>query len=153
MIREQGRGTVEGVEFRGARAARPTPEVSAAIDSARAIVIGPSNPVASIGPLFAVQGIREALTNSRAPVVAVSPLVRGAVLKGPTAAFLELERQPQNSSGVVACYDNLLDGLVADERTDGLPVLETDVLIDTPTARARLADETLRFALSLSASR
>lgn len=153
MIREQSRGTVEGVEFRGAKAARPTPEVSAAIQSASAIVIGPSNPVASIGPILAVPGIREALMNSLAPVVAVSPLVRGAVLKGPTAAFLELERQPPNSSGIVACYDRLLDGLVADERTDGLPVLETNMLMDTPAARARLAGETLRFGLALADSR
>ena len=153
MIREQGRGPLEGVEFRGARAARPTPEAIAAIESARSIVIGPSNPIASIGPILAVPGIREALVESRAPIVAVSPLVGGEVLKGPTAAFLELERQPLNSSGIVACYDGLVDGLVADERTDGLPVLETDVLMGTPAARTRLAGETLRFALALAASR
>ncbi len=153
MIRGQGHGPVEGVEFRNVRAARPTPEVSAAIESANAIVIGPSNPVVSIGPILAIEGIRSALITSPAPVVAVSPLVRGAVLKGPTEAFLEHESLPLTSAGIVACYEGLIDGLVADERADGLPTLETEVLMDTPAARKRLADETLRFAQALADSR
>jgi LPPG:FO 2-phospho-L-lactate transferase len=150
MIAGRGRGPIDAVDFRGARTAPPAPEVLAAIDSARAIVIGPSNPIASIGPILAIDSIRASVQRATAPVVAVSPLVNGAVLKGPTAAFLELEQRPLSSTGVAACYDGLLDGLVADERTDLLPVLETGVLLDTPEARARLARETLRFALALA---
>jgi LPPG:FO 2-phospho-L-lactate transferase len=150
MIAGRGRGPVDAVDFRGAGAAAPTPEVLGAIASARAIVIGPSNPIASIGPILALAPIRAALQRSGAPVVAVSPLVAGEVLKGPTAAFLELERRPLSSDGIVACYEGLLDGLVADERTGELPLLETDVLMDTPAARARLAAETLRFASALA---
>ncbi|HEY6397796.1 MAG TPA: 2-phospho-L-lactate transferase CofD family protein, partial [Solirubrobacteraceae bacterium] len=150
MIAGRGRGPVDAVDFRGARAAAPTPEVLAAIASARAIVIGPSNPIASIGPILAIDPIRQALKRADAPVVGVSPLVAGAVLKGPTAAFLELNNRPLDSAGVVACYEGLLDGLVADERTEELPVLETDVLMDTPAARARLAEETLGFARALA---
>src|SRR5690242_8268444 len=82
MIRERAAGPVEDVAFRGAEAARPAPEALEAIRTARAVVVGPSNPVISIGPILAVPGIRDAIAATRAPVVAVSPLVGGAVLKG-----------------------------------------------------------------------
>ena len=86
MIRPAARAPVEDVDFRGAADARPSPEVLEAIATARAIVIGPSNPVISIGPILAVPGIRAALQRQpSAPVVAVSPLVAGEVVKGPTA--------------------------------------------------------------------
>ena len=88
MIRHRAQGPVEGVEFAGAPDATVTPEVLDALASARAIVIGPSNPVISIGPMLAVPGLREAVVASPAPVVAVSPLVGGEVLKGPTEAFM-----------------------------------------------------------------
>jgi LPPG:FO 2-phospho-L-lactate transferase len=77
MIKARGEGPVEDVDFRGAAAASPTPEVAEAIASARTIVIGPSNPLISIGPILETPGMREAIAGSSAPVVAVSPLVRG----------------------------------------------------------------------------
>ncbi len=83
MIRERAAGLIEALEYRGAEQARPSEQVLAAIESARAVVIGPSNPLASIGPILAVPGIREALLASRAPVVAVSPIVDGAGAEGP----------------------------------------------------------------------
>jgi LPPG:FO 2-phospho-L-lactate transferase len=140
---------VQDVEFHGARAARPTPEVQAAIAAAQAIIIGPSNPVISIGPMLAVPGFREALNETRAPVVAVSPLVGGEVVKGPTAAFMEFTGLPLTADGIAAYYEGVIDGLVADERTDRVPVLETDVLMATPEARQRVAKEALTFALAL----
>jgi LPPG:FO 2-phospho-L-lactate transferase len=149
MIRHRGEGPVEGVELRGADEARPTPEVLDAIASARAIVVGPSNPVISIGPILALEGVREALAAAAAPVVAVSPLVRGAVLKGPTDAFMAWSGQPLDSEGIAAGYDGLIDGLVADERADSVPTLETDVELGDPQARRRVAAETLAFAAAL----
>jgi LPPG:FO 2-phospho-L-lactate transferase len=149
MIKAEGRGPVDGVDFRGARAASATPEVLQAIAGARAIVIGPSNPIVSIGPILETSGIRDALSASAAPVVAVSPLVDGKVLKGPTAGFMEFAGLPLTSDGVATAYADVIDGLVADERAGRVPVLETDVLIGTADARRRLADETLRFALAL----
>jgi LPPG:FO 2-phospho-L-lactate transferase len=140
---------VQNVEFHGARAARPTPEVQAAIAAAQAIIIGPSNPVISIGPMLAVPGFREALNETRAPVVAVSPLVGGEEVKGPTAAFMEFTGLPLTADGIAAYYEGVIDGLVADERTDRVPVLETDVLMATPEARQRVAKEALTFALAL----
>ena len=150
LIRARAAAPVDGVEFEGAAAARPAPEALEAIAAARAIVIGPSNPVISIGPILAVPGLREALTAAPAPVVAVSPLVGGQVLKGPTDAFMQWAGNPLDAGGVAAGYAGLIDGLVADERTDAVPVLQTDVLLDTPEARRRVADETLAFADALA---
>jgi LPPG:FO 2-phospho-L-lactate transferase len=149
MIKLGGRESVQDVDVRGLRAAAPTPEVLDAIATARAIVIGPSNPVISIGPILGLPGLRAAVRASPARVVAVSPVVRGAVMKGPTAAFMQWSGQPLSSAGIAAGYADLIDGLVADEPTDSLPVLRTDVLMDSAAARRRVADETLGFALSL----
>jgi LPPG:FO 2-phospho-L-lactate transferase len=150
LIRERAAGPVEDVALDGLEHARPVPEALEAIAAARAIVIGPSNPVISIGPILAVPGMRDALSASPAPIVAVSPLVRGQVLKGPTDVFMEWAGHPLTSDGIVDHYDGLLDGLVADERADGLPTLETDVEMGDAAARARVASETLAFAAALS---
>jgi LPPG:FO 2-phospho-L-lactate transferase len=149
MIKAGGAGPVDDVDFHGARASPPTPEVIEAIATADAIVIGPSNPIISIGPILALEQLHQAIRDSSAAVVAVSPLVNHQVIKGPTRPFMEWAGQPLTSDGVAACYEPLLDGLVADERTDRVPVLETDVLLADPQARQRLAAETLRFALAL----
>jgi len=145
----QAQGPVEDVAFHGVRTARPTPEVLEALAGARAIVIGPSNPVASIGPILELPGLRAALRDSPAPVVAVSPLVGGQVLKGPTAEFMRHAGHPLSADGIAAYYDGLIDGLVADEDTARVPGLQTGVLMDTPDARRDLAAQTLRFALAL----
>ena len=150
MIRHRGAGPVHDVEFRHARAARPTAEVLDAIKGARAIVIGPSNPVISVGPILAVPGLREAIVASPAPVVAVSPLVGGRVLKGPTAACLEWAGHAADSDGIAAIYGSLIDGLVADSTAAAVATLQTDVLLDTPERRRSVAEATLRFAESLA---
>jgi LPPG:FO 2-phospho-L-lactate transferase len=150
MIREGARGPVEGVEVLGAGPARPTPEALEAIATASAVVIGPSNPVISIGPILAVGGIADALRATDAPVVAVSPLVRGAVLKGPTDIFLQWAGHPLTADGIVAHYAGLIDGLVSDERASGVPTLETDVEMADEAARRRVALETLVFAAALA---
>jgi LPPG:FO 2-phospho-L-lactate transferase len=149
MIKGRAEGPVDGLEFRGARAAAPTAEVLDAIAAARAIVIGPSNPVISIGPILALDGIRTALARSGAAVVAVSPIVRGGVLKPATVPFMQWAGQPLNADGIAGYYDGVIDGLVADERTDRVPVLETEVLMADAAGRRRVADETLRFAIGL----
>jgi len=150
LIRRRAAGPVEDVEFRGAGNASPTPAVLEAIAGATTIVIGPSNPVISIGPILAVPGIREALLEASAPVVAVSPIVGGRVLKGPTAACLEWAGRTVDAEGIAACYEGLLDGFVADERLAGLPALETDTLMADADGRRRLAQETLGLARALA---
>ena len=149
MIKARREGPLQDVEFRGASSAPPTPDMLEAIAAARALVIGPSNPVISIGPILALPGAREALRDSRAPVVALSPIVERQVLKGPTATFMQWAGHSLSSDGIAAAYADLIDGLVADQRTEAVPLLQRSVLLDTPAARRRVAADTLRFALSL----
>jgi LPPG:FO 2-phospho-L-lactate transferase len=150
MIRRRGEGPIEDVAFRHVRAAPPTPEVLQAIETARAIVIGPSNPVISIGPILALPGVADALAASPASLVAVSPLVHGTVVKGPTEACLRWAGHSPDSAGIAAAYGGLIDGLVADQPSSALPTLETEVLLDTPERRHRVAKDTLRFALEIA---
>lgn len=141
---------VDGVRLGGIERAAPSPDVLDAIATARAIVIGPSNPVISIGPILALAGVREALRAAPAPVVAVSPIVGGAVLKGPTADFLAHAGHAADASGIAALYGDILDGIVADE--DGpadVPTLKCDTMLDTPEARRGVAASTLGFAEAL----
>ena len=151
MIRGRAEGPVDGMELRGIEAATPPPEVLEAIASARAIVIGPSNPVISINPILEVPGMREAIAASPAKVVAVSPLVDGAVVKGPTEAFMAWAGFELTAAGIAGYYGGVLDGMVTDESDAGsLPVVVTDTLMADAAARRRLAEETLRFAEALA---
>jgi LPPG:FO 2-phospho-L-lactate transferase len=153
MIVEHAEGPVEAVELRGIHRAPPSDAVLAALAEADAILIGPSNPVISIGPILALPGMREALRAAPAPVVAVSPFVDGRSVKGPTEPFCEFAGIPLSAAGIAAAYEEVLDGVVADEPVDGLPALTTGTLMDTAEARERLAREVLDFASSLSGTR
>lgn len=148
MITEGGSsgGEIEGVELDGIASARPTPEVLAALAAADAIVIGPSNPVISIGPIMSVPGMREAIAAADAPVVAVSPFVGGRALKGPTEDFCRQAGLPLGTNCAIEAYAGLVDGVVADEPGEGAPVCVTNTLLTTPEERRRLAQDTLEFA-------
>ena len=147
---EAGWPQVEGVEFRGAGVAGTTPEVLDAIAAARAIVIGPSNPVLSIGPMLALPVLRAALVAARSPIVAVSPLIGGRAIKGPTAGCMRWSGVPVSSAGIARLYEGLIDGLVCDEPLASPATLCTDLLMEGAAGRRRLAGETLAFAASLS---
>jgi len=150
MIGQHAEGLVEGLEFRGAEEVAPSDEVLVAIAGARAIVIGPSNPLASIAPILAVPGIHDALVAADAPVVAVSPIVGGKVLKGPTASFMAFAALELSADGVADFYGELLDGIVADENVARLATLQIDTRMDDAAARARVARQTLHFAEGLA---
>ncbi|MGH2979870.1 MAG: 2-phospho-L-lactate transferase CofD family protein, partial [Solirubrobacterales bacterium] len=156
LILQRSQPPLEGVEFRGAEQAPVTPEVQEAIAQAEAIVIGPSNPIASIGPMLEVSGMRAALASADAPVVAVSPLVRGRSVKGPTEAFLSWAGHPVDDGGVAACYAGIAAGMVVDRATPtgpasttGIVLRQTDTLMPDGEARVSLAHEVIEFALSL----
>jgi LPPG:FO 2-phospho-L-lactate transferase len=152
LIKARGQGEVQDVRFHGAREAGTTPAVLAALAAAKVIVIGPSNPVISIGPLLAIDELREALIDSPAPVVAVSPIVGGEVLKGPTAAFMRHRKVELSARGLATLYAGVIDALVTDEQIDlPLPALHTELLMDGAAGRERLARETLEFAKSVAA--
>ena len=147
MIRGRAEGPVDGLELRGIEAAAAPPEALEAIASARAIVIGPSNPVISIRPILEVPGMRDAIAASSAKVVAVSPLVGGAVVKGPTEAFMTWAGFELTASGVAGYYGDILDGMVSDEPAPGgLPWVTTDTLMSDAASRRRVAEEALRLA-------
>jgi LPPG:FO 2-phospho-L-lactate transferase len=146
---KQGGADPEAIELRGIEHASVTPEVNDSIARAEAIVIGPSNPVISIGPILAVPGMRAALASAPAAVVAVSPFVGGQVLKGPTEPFCAMAGLPLGTAAIEKAYAGVIDGVVADDVGD-LPALQTDVLMDSADSRRRVAAETLEFARRLT---
>jgi LPPG:FO 2-phospho-L-lactate transferase len=154
LIVDRGEPEVFGVELEGIEAAEPSAEVLEALRWAEAIVIGPSNPVISIGPILAVPGMTEAIATSSAPVVAVSPFVAGEVVKGPTERFMQALGRSSTAAGVASLYTGLLDGMVVDEDDPDpppaeIPTLTTGTLMDGAAGRARLARIVLDYADSL----
>lgn len=145
---------VRRVLFDGAAAARPAPGVLEAIvdADARVILIAPSNPFLSIAPILAVPGIADALRAARAPVVAVSPLVGGKAVKGPTDKIMIELGLPTNVGAIAAEYDGIIDAMLIDERdppgaTDlRLPVARADTLMVTLEDRIRVARNALALA-------
>jgi LPPG:FO 2-phospho-L-lactate transferase len=155
LVLDRAEPDVEAVELGGISFARPTDEVTEAIAGAELIVIGPSNPVISIGPILAVPGIREAMMTAAAPVVAVSPYVGGKVVKGPTEKFMRAVGRPSTAAGVAGLYEGLLDGMVVDQddpdpAPEGLQTLAAQLLMDDAKARNRVARVVLGFGASLA---
>lgn len=155
LILDRTEPAIEAVELQGIERSAPTPEVIEALAGADAILIGPSNPVISIGPILAVPGMREALAASPAPVVAVSPFVAGRAVKGPTEKFMKAIGQSPSASGVAAAYDGLLDGVIVDADDPDPPPprprsLAIPTLMDAPEARREVAERTLEFASTLA---
>jgi LPPG:FO 2-phospho-L-lactate transferase len=119
------RDPVDRVRFEGAAAARPAPGVLEALHEAELILIAPSNPFVSIGPILAVERIRSALERRRVPCVAVSPLIGGKAVKGPAAAMLARLEGGTSAAHLAQCYPGLIDALVLDEAdADGAGAVE-----------------------------
>jgi LPPG:FO 2-phospho-L-lactate transferase len=154
LIQLRNEPEILGVEFSGIADARASDAVLAAIDSAELIVVGPSNPVISVAPILATPGVADAVRGARAPVLAVSPIVEGAVLKGPTAAFVEAEGFAATSSGIAAYYaerfPGTIDAWVADEPVAGQPHHLSSVNMPDPAETRRVAEELLRYGASLA---
>jgi LPPG:FO 2-phospho-L-lactate transferase len=155
MVLGAAAGPVEAVELRGVERARPTDAVLATLAEAEATVIGPSNPVISIGPILAVPGMRAAIASAGAPVLAVSPFVAGRAVKGPTEAFMAAIGRPVSAAGVASLYEGLVDGMVVDAGDpdagpEGLPVLIRPILMEGPAGRRAVAEEVLAFARTLA---
>jgi LPPG:FO 2-phospho-L-lactate transferase len=157
LVAEHGQAPVEAIEVDGIAEAAPTTEVLAALAAADVIVIGPSNPVISIGPIVSIGPLREAIAAAPAPVVAVSPYVAGQVVKGPTDLFMQAVGRPSTAAGVASLYEGLIDGMVCD-RDDPDPPPEAVEVISCPTlmegreGRRALAERTLEFASTLRAA-
>jgi LPPG:FO 2-phospho-L-lactate transferase len=146
---------VKSVRFAGAGEAEPAPGVLEAIRAAQGVLIAPSNPVTSIGPILAVPGIRDALRQASAPVVAVSPLIGTAAISGPAGNLMAAQGLPVSAAGVAAAYGSFLDAIVIDE-TDGdaaeiirakhVDVQATNILMKSAADRERVARTALGMA-------
>jgi LPPG:FO 2-phospho-L-lactate transferase len=139
---------ITGVRFAGIDIARPAPGVVEAIDVAEAVVIAPSNPVVSIGPLLALAGVRERLARRRHQVVAVSPIIGGRALKGPADRMLGELGVPVSAAGVAAWYRDVAGTLVIDDEdaslapeveATGVRCVVTDTIMRSPEVAAALA--------------
>ena len=146
------RDEVDGVRFEGAAAAAPAPGVLEALASVDVILLAPSNPYVSIGPILAVALIRGALATRRVPTVAVSPLIGGRAVKGPADRMLARLAGGTAPSHVASCYEGLIDALVVDradaDALDGIGVrpIVTETLMRDDEARRRLAEAALDAA-------
>ena len=159
FVRRGQRDEVRNVRFRGIEEARPTEAVLDRLRGSDAIVFCPSNPVVSLGPILAVPGMRQALTEAGAPKVAVSPIVGGKALKGPADKMLASTGRASSASGVSRIYSGLVDGMVIDHADKneaaeieslGMRAFVTDAVMRGEPGRARLAREVLHIAEDLS---
>jgi LPPG:FO 2-phospho-L-lactate transferase len=155
LARDGAPDDVVGVDLGAARQALPAPGVLEGLSSARAILFCPSNPVVSIGPILAVPGVQEALVESGAPTVAISPIVAGQPVKGPADRLLRAVGVEVSARGVAGLYRSLLDGFVLDRRDAaqipdveklGLRCAAVDTLMRTPEVAESLARTALALA-------
>ena len=166
FVRDRCEPAVSGFRFDGIDKARPAAGFLASLedDATAAVLICPSNPFVSVDPVLALDGVEAALREAATPVVAVSPIVGGAAIKGPAAKMMAELGMPVTATGVARHYAerDLLDGFVIDEADAaeaaaieelGLPTLVTGTVMETLADRERLARETLAFALGLDPRR
>jgi LPPG:FO 2-phospho-L-lactate transferase len=153
---------VESVRFAGASDAEPGPGVIEAIRSADLVLLAPSNPITSLGPILAIPGIREALRESRARSVAISPIVGGAAVNGPAGALMAAQGFPVSIAGVADCYHDFLDLLVVDSqdaidadklRKTGMRVHCTATIMRKQEDRIALAQSVLQAAMQPPSTR
>jgi LPPG:FO 2-phospho-L-lactate transferase len=148
---------VHEIRFDGIGAAQPTSRVVSAIDAAELVLIGPSNPFASIGPILALPGMRDRIMAARSrgvPVIAVSPIVGGVALKGPAGRMMASLGHESSAVGVAALYADLLTGFVLDAvdaslepalRALGMRTHVTDTIMADDAGRSRLARTIMEF--------
>jgi LPPG:FO 2-phospho-L-lactate transferase len=148
FVRRKCEPVVKGFSFEGVELSQPAPGVMEALVSSGAVILCPSNPFISIGPILAVPGIREAMRQAEATVVAVSPVVGGQAIKGPTAAMLAQLGHDVSAAGVAAMYADILDAFVLDTRDEalrsrvsdlGLAVRTAETIMNSAQARVDLA--------------
>jgi len=153
---------VKAVRFAGATAAEPAPGVVEAILSASAVIVAPSNPITSIGPILSVPGIRDALRKTEATVAAISPIVGDAAVSGPAGILMAAQGFPVSIAGVARAYEDFIDILIADLRDTeaarqltrpGLRVHCSNTIMRNSDDKAKLARTVLALVTAESAAR
>jgi len=160
FVRRRCAPAITEISYADAGDARPSPAFAAAIadPELRTIVVAPSNPWLSIDPILAVPGVREALERAGVPVVAVSPIIHGKAVKGPTAKIMNELGIEVTPSAIAHHYHGLIDGLVIDESDAlvadrvGVPVAVTRTLMNDLDDRRHLARVVLAFAKTLAST-
>lgn len=155
MVKRRCADEVQDVIFVGASEARPAPGILDAIKDAEAILIAPSNPIVSIGSILAVPGIHDALHEASGMVVAVSPIVSGAPIKGPADKLMRGLHMDVSAVGVARYYRDFLDVMVIDKQDThllseiedlGIPAMATNTIMRDDVAKATLAQNVLEAA-------
>jgi LPPG:FO 2-phospho-L-lactate transferase len=155
MVQRHCEDEVQDVLFIGASEAKPAPGVLDAIKDAEAILLAPSNPIVSIGSILAVPGIHDALHETSAMIVAISPIIGGAPIKGPADKLMRGLGIDVSAVGVARCYRDFLDVMVIDERDAylvseiedlGIPAVATNTIMRDDAAKAALARSVLQAA-------
>jgi len=152
MVRLRTEVDVRAIEFTGIERAKPAPGVIEAIRDAEVVVLAPSNPFVSVGPILAVPGVREALETTKAKRVAVSPIIAGQVVKGPAAKMMTTLGHEVSAVGVAAIYRGLIDVMVIDEQDRalasrvealGMGCAVADTMMTSDERKAAVARDTL----------
>lgn len=158
LVRDRARSPITGIAYHGIDAAEPSPEVWAALARAKRVFIAPSNPLVSVGTILALRGMRQWFQERRIPVIAISPIVGGNVIKGPLVPMLQHAGYEVSARGIATWYHGLIDGIVIDDvdatlapdiEASGVAVCVTDTIMATPERKARLAQRCLDFCSAL----
>ena len=159
FVRRRWEPVVESIHFEGAETAQPTQDVVLSLREGDLIILCPSNPFVSLDPILALPALRRIIAASRAPKLAVSPIVGGQALKGPAAKMMRELGLEVSPTGVARHYQDLLTGFVLDEQDEdhkmtiafelGIRTLVTDTVMKADQDRLRLAREVLEFAAQL----
>ena len=157
MVRLRTELDVRSIRFAGIEQAKPAPGVIDVLSGAEAVILAPSNPFVSIGPILAVAGVRDALERTKAVRVAISPIIAGQVVKGPAAKMMTTLGYEVSALGVAKIYDGLVDLFVLDEQDRalaprvealGMRVLVTDTMMTSMERKAELARDVVAAARS-----
>jgi LPPG:FO 2-phospho-L-lactate transferase len=153
FVKGRARGFVEKIELRGLEDARPLPSVLDAIRNSATVILAPSNPFVSLGPIFGLRGVREALASARDRVVAISPIVGGKTIKGPADKMLRGLGMEVSALGIARLYKDFVGTFVLDKvdaahiepiRNLGMRAVVADTIMTTPAKSARLARVIMR---------
>ena len=161
FVKNQSKPTIKNISFSGSREAKASPELQQAIKETDfdAIVICPSNPYLSIDPILSIDEIKTFIQSSTQPVIAVSPIVKGAAIKGPTTKIMEEFNIPASVISIAEHYHSLIDGLVIDNKDDtqamqiesmGLQVKVTNTIMKNDQDKIQLAQDVVAFAETIN---
>jgi LPPG:FO 2-phospho-L-lactate transferase len=160
FVRERCNPRIQNLHFQGSESAYPQKELTKALGSTelQSIIFCPSNPLLSIDPILSIQGLKKAFADSGAKIVAVTPIVGGAAIKGPAAKNLRELGYPVSATTVAKHYQGLIHGFVLDKRDReetkqieklGIAVLVTETIMNDLETKIQLAEKTLQFAKSI----